>query len=49
MIGQRISHYHILEKLGEVPKLPASPEHSGRAAAILRIPLKHSESGSCKS
>lgn len=51
MIRQTISHYKILEKLGEVPKwltsLPAGQAGvSQRVIAILRIPLKRSESGS---
>jgi hypothetical protein len=35
MIGQAVSHYKILEKLGEVPKLPTSA--SQRVIAILSI------------
>lgn len=36
MIGQKISHYKILEKLGEVPKSPTSV--TARVAATLSIP-----------
>jgi len=36
MIGRTISHYKILEKLGEVPKWLTSA--SERVIAILRIP-----------
>jgi hypothetical protein len=35
MTGQSISHYKILEKLGEVPKFPASA--SQRVVGILSI------------
>jgi hypothetical protein len=45
MIGESISHYKILEKLGEVPKSPTSV--FPRVVVILRIPLKRSESGRC--
>ncbi len=57
MIGQTISHHKILEKLGEVPNLPASvfspegPEGtpledaSPRAAASLSIPPLFGGSG----
>jgi hypothetical protein len=36
MIGQAISHYRILEKLGEVPNFPVSV--LARAVENLRIP-----------
>jgi hypothetical protein len=36
MIGQTISHYHILEKLGEVPNSPTSVPT--RVAATLSLP-----------
>ena len=45
MIGQTISQYRILEKLGEVPKSPTIPAKVGRVAATLRIPLLFSGSG----
>ncbi len=34
MVGNLVSHYKILEKLGEVPKLPTSDIQ--RVAAVLR-------------
>jgi hypothetical protein len=36
MIGQAISHYTIVEKLGEVPKFPTSV--SQRVVGIMSIP-----------
>ena len=39
MIGQTISHYKILDKLGEVPKLPTSVFQ--RVAAVLSLPAEH--------
>jgi len=44
MIGTTVSHYKILEKLGEVRNFPTSA--SQRVAENFRIPLKRSESGS---
>jgi len=38
MIGESISHYKILEKLGEVPNFPASVFQ--RVVENLRIPPK---------
>jgi len=44
MIGRTISHYRILEKLGEVPDFPTSVFQ--RVVGSLSIPLERSESGS---
>jgi hypothetical protein len=44
-IGQTISYYKILEKLGEVRNFPTSV--SKRVVENFRIPLKRSESGRC--
>ena len=48
MIGSTISHYKVLEKFGEIPRLPHKPYFGGQANsptsvvkrvdAILRIP-----------
>jgi hypothetical protein len=43
MIGQTISHYKILQKLGEVPNFPTNVFQ--RVGGSLSIPLKRSESG----
>ena len=43
MIGTTISHYRILEKLGEggmSQSYPRVPTHSGRVEVTLRIPLE---------
>ena len=50
MIGQTISHYKVLEKLGEGGMSQTFPRSSrqvgiGRVAANLRIPLKRSGCG----
>lgn len=37
MIGRTVSHYTILEKLGEVPRSPTSVFK--RVVTILRIPM----------
>jgi hypothetical protein len=43
MLGGTISHYKIIEKLGEVPKSPASVPTG--AVVILRIPLNVAKAG----
>jgi len=43
MIGRTISHYKILERLGEVPNFPTSVFQ--RVVGSLSIPLERSESG----
>ena len=43
MIGETISHYGILEKLGEVRKSPTSV--SQRVVVIFRIPASFGGSG----
>jgi hypothetical protein len=45
MIGQTISHYKILEKLGE-GGMSQNFLQAKRADEVLRIPLERSENGS---